>query len=201
MVSAQVATLPAPPARGGGQVGRGHPRGGGQARFYAFPDGGGCIGCCHQRYGYDFYVIFGMDWLSLYYVILDCHTKTVTLAIPGLSWLEWRGTFDYIPSRVVSFLKVQQTVKKGCEAYLSFVIDVSVDTPTVELVLVVRDFPFVFPADLSDMPPRDIDFGIDLVPGTQSISIPPYRIAPVELKELKEQLQELLDKGFDQPSV
>ncbi|XP_070022833.1 uncharacterized protein [Nicotiana sylvestris] len=47
------------------------------------------------------------------------------------------------------------------------------------------------------MPPdRDIDFGIDLLPGTQPISIPPYRIAPPELKELKDQLQELLDKAY-----
>ena len=47
------------------------------------------------------------------------------------------------------------------------------------------------------MPPdRDIDFCIDLEPGTRPISIPPYRMAPVELKELKAQLQELLNKGF-----
>ncbi|XP_070014428.1 uncharacterized protein [Nicotiana sylvestris] len=50
-------------------------------------------------------------------------------------------------------------------------------------------------------PDRDIDFGIDLIPGTQPISIPPYRIAPTELKKLKEQLQELLDKGFIRPNV
>ncbi|XP_070040366.1 uncharacterized protein [Nicotiana tomentosiformis] len=51
--------------------------------------------------------------------------------------------------------------------------------------------------DLSGMPPdRDIDFGIDLVSGAQPNSIPPYRIAPAKLKELKEQLQELLDKGW-----
>ena len=56
----------------------------------------------------------------------------------------------------------------------------------------------MFPADLPGMLP---DFGIDLVLGTQPISIPPYRMAPAELKELKEQLQELLDKGFIRPSV
>ncbi|XP_070009504.1 uncharacterized mitochondrial protein AtMg00860-like [Nicotiana sylvestris] len=56
----------------------------------------------------------------------------------------------------------------------------------------------MFPADLPGMLP---DFGIDLVLGTQPISIPPYRMAPSEVKELKEQLQELLDKGFIRPSV
>ena len=46
-----------------------------------------------------------------------------------------------------------------------------------------------------------IDFGIDLFPNTQPISIPPYRMAPAELKELKEQLKNLLDKGFIRPSI
>ena len=54
----------------------------------------------------------------------------------------------------------------------------------------------MFPADLPGMPPdRDIDFCIDLEPSTRPISIPPYRMAPAELRELKAQLQELLNKG------
>ncbi|XP_070005970.1 uncharacterized protein [Nicotiana sylvestris] len=78
-------------------------------------------------------------------------------------------------------------VKKGYDAYLAYVRDVSVDTPTVHSVPIVRDFPDVFPTDLPSMPPdKDIDFGIDLLSSTQPIFIPPYRIAPLELKELKE---------------
>ncbi|XP_070052783.1 uncharacterized protein [Nicotiana tomentosiformis] len=125
----------------------------------------------------DFDVILGMDWLSPYHAILDCHAKTVTLAMLGLLWLEWRGTLDNIPSRAVSILKAQRIVDKGCDAYLAYVRDVSVGTPTVESVSVVRDYPDIFQANLPGMPPdRDIDFGIDLSPGTQPISIPPYRI-------------------------
>ncbi|XP_070032014.1 uncharacterized protein [Nicotiana tomentosiformis] len=91
---------------------------------------------------------------------------------------------------------------KGCLSYLDFVGDVGADTPTIDSVLVVRDFLDVFPVDLLGMPPnRDIDFGMDLVTGTQPISIPLYHVAPAELKELKEQLEELLDKGFIRPSV
>ncbi|XP_070036550.1 uncharacterized protein [Nicotiana tomentosiformis] len=146
--------------------------------------------------------VLGMEWLSPYHVILDCHAKTVTLAMPGLMQLEWRGTMNHIPCRVVSFLKAQQIVEKGCEAYLAFVRDVSADTPIVESIMVVRYFPDVFLADLPGMPPdRDIDFGVDLSPGTQPISIPPYRMAKMKLKELNEQLQEFLDKGFIRPSV
>ena len=49
-------------------------------------------------------------------------------------------------------------------------------------------------------PDREIEFCIDVVPGTDPISMPPYRMAPAELKELNEQLKELLDKGFIRPS-
>ena len=63
-------------------------------------------------------------------------------------------------------------------------------------------FKEVFPTDLPGMPPyRDINFCIDLEPGTRPISIPPYRMAPAELRELKAQIQELLDKGFIRPSA
>jgi len=77
-------------------------------------------------------------------------------------------------------------VEKGCDVYLACVRDVSVDTPTAESVTVVRDYPDVFSVDLPGMSPdRDVDIGIDLLPGTQPISILPYRMAPAELKELK----------------
>ena len=60
----------------------------------------------------------------------------------------------------------------------------------------------MFPADLPCMPPdRDIDFCIDLEPDTRPISIPPYRMAPAELRDLKPQLKELLGKGFIRPSA
>ena len=66
----------------------------------------------------------------------------------------------------------------------------------------MKEFPEVFPDDLPRVPPkREIDFGIDLLPDTHPISLPLYKIAPSELKELKEQLKDLLHKGFIQPSV
>ncbi|XP_070056870.1 uncharacterized protein [Nicotiana tomentosiformis] len=95
------------------------------------------------------------------------------------------------PHSSASPIRARRMVEKGSNAYPAFVKDVSVDTPTIESVLVVRDFPDVYPVDLLSMPPdRDIDFGIDLLTGTQPISIPPYHMAPSELKDLKEQLQE-----------
>ena len=59
-----------------------------------------------------------------------------------------------------------------------------------------------FPDELPGLPlHRDVDFGIELHPGTLPISMTPHRMAPVELQELRVQLQELLDKGYDQESI
>ena len=59
-----------------------------------------------------------------------------------------------------------------------------------------------FPNDIVGLPlEREVEFTIDLIPGTELISIPPYRMAPAELRELKAQLEELLSKGFIRPSI
>ena len=83
-------------------------------------------------------------------------------------------------------------VSKGCLDFLAHLRNETLQVPSIESVLIVREFLDVFPADLPGMPPdRDIDFCIDLESGTRPISIPPYRMAPAELRELKAQLQEL----------
>nr|GFA65712.1 hypothetical protein [Tanacetum cinerariifolium] len=67
----------------------------------------------------------------------------------------------------------------------------------LENVPIVRDFPEVFPKDLSGLPPtRQVIFQIDLIPGAAPIARAPYRLAPPEMKELSKQLKELSDKGF-----
>ena len=65
-----------------------------------------------------------------------------------------------------------------------------------------REFPDVFPDEIPGMPPlREVEFCIDLTPGATPISKAPYRIALAELKELKAQLKELLEKGYIRPST
>ena len=72
----------------------------------------------------------------------------------------------------------------------------------METIPIVREFPDVFPEELPGIPlEREVDLSIEIVPGTAPVSRAPYRMAPAELKELKVQLQELLDKGFVRPSV
>ena len=82
-------------------------------------------------------------------------------------------------------------VERVCAAFVQEVQDIPV----------VREFPDVFPADLPGLPSkRDVEFVIELKPGTAPISRRAYRMPPKELAELKTQLQELIDKGFIRPS-
>nr|GEU94933.1 hypothetical protein [Tanacetum cinerariifolium] len=86
--------------------------------------------------------------------------------------------------------------------FLASIKDTSLDGPHVESHLVVRNFPNVFPDELLGLPPeREVEFIIELIPSVEPISKAPNRMAPVELKELKDQLQELLERGFIRPSL
>ena len=104
--------------------------------------------------------------------------------------------------QIISCLKVYKLIAKGCLYHVVRVKDLSCETPFIESVPVVRKFPKVFRDDLTKVSPEcTIDFGIDLLPDTNPNSIPLYRMAPSELKELKLQLKNLLDKAFIQPSI
>ena len=81
--------------------------------------------------------------------------------------------------------------------YLAYVVEVREDDVRLEDISVVREFPDVFPDDLPGLPPdREIDFRIELAPGKELISRAPYRMALAELKELKMQMEEMVNKGF-----
>ncbi|XP_050941530.1 uncharacterized protein LOC127149710 [Cucumis melo] len=150
----------------------------------------------------EFDVILGMDFLSNHYASLNCHQKEIVFKRPGMSEILFRGDRKILLTCVISALKANKLLTKGCTVYLVNVIDTHVSKLKLEDILVVREFPDVFPEELSGLPPdREIEFSIDLVPGTTPISQAPYRMAPMELRELKSQLQELVDKGFIRPSV
>ncbi|XP_070036410.1 uncharacterized protein [Nicotiana tomentosiformis] len=118
--------------------------------------------------------------------------------MPELSKLEWMGSSVSASSQVISFLEALHMVEKGCLTYLAYVRDTTTETPAIDSVPVVQEFSDEFPFDLPRMPPdRNIDFSINLDAGTHPISIPPYCMAS---KELKEQLEELLAKGFVKPN-
>ena len=137
-------------------------------------------------------VILGIDWLSSNHVLLNYFDKSVVFDDSGVSK-------DMI---FISANQVVTSLKEDAQVYM-ILSSQEVETKVSMCDLpVVREFPKVFPEDISGLPPeREIEFSIDLVPGAGPISIAPYRISPVELTELKKQLEELLDKQFVRPSV
>ena len=93
-------------------------------------------------------------------------------------------------------------MRKGCETFFALILDSKRGQVDVEKIPVVREFPDVFLEELLSIPlEREVDLSIEIVPRTAPISRASYRMAPFELKELRLQLQELLDKGFIRPSV
>jgi hypothetical protein len=125
-------------------------------------------------------VILGMSWMKLQRAVLDIARRLVCLDSP-------------MYGKVILHLHAVSRIK----ASLHYVVELK-----LEDIHVVREFPNVFPDDLHRMPPkRVIEFKIELQPGTAPIANAPYKMSPVEMKELKIQLQGLLDKGYICPST
>ncbi|CAL9001523.1 unnamed protein product [Prunus brigantina] len=119
-----------------------------------------------------------------------------------LSW-EWIRWKSIVHQWIVSEKRLaKRLLKKGCVGHLAHIIDTQGSTLNLEDIPVVCEFSDVFPDDLPGLPPqRETEFTIELLPGTNPIHQAPYRMAPAELRELKTQLQELVDLGFIRPSV
>ena len=133
---------------------------------------------------------------------MDCFTKEVVFKKSGKAKVKFCGECKVLPSCVISVISARRLLRKRCSVYLAHVIDIEGRELRLEDITVVKEFPDVFPNKLHGMPPnREVEFSIDLVPGTSLISMAPYRMALAELKELKVQLQELVEKGFIRPSV
>jgi hypothetical protein len=91
---------------------------------------------------------------------------------------------------------------KGCKLYAILALNKKGVAEGLEHLPVVREFADVFPEELPGMPPeRELEFTIDLKPGTEPIARTPYRMSTPELQELRMQLKELLDLGLIRPSV
>ncbi|GJX06890.1 putative reverse transcriptase domain-containing protein [Tanacetum coccineum] len=106
---------------------------------------------------------------------------------------------------IISCTKEQKYLSKGCDVFLAHITMKEAKEKSngkrLEDVLIVRDFPEVFPEDLSGIPPaQQVEFQIDLIPVVALLAWAPYRLAPSKMKELVEKLQELSDKGFIRPS-
>ena len=151
---------------------------------------------------HDFDIILGMDWLSKHRAILDCYKKEVRLVRPEEPGVIFRGIRRETAPSLINAMTASKMLRKGCQGYLAFIVDRRQEGTRLEDIPIIKEFPDVFPDDISGLPPdKEVEFTIDLIPDTEPISIPPYRMAPAELRELKAQLEDLLSKGFIRPSI
>ena len=151
---------------------------------------------------HDFDIVLGMDWLSKHRATLDCYKKEVRLVRPEEPGVIFRGIRREITPSLINAMTASKMLWKGCQGYLAFVVDRRQEGTRLEDIPIVKYFPDVFPDDILGLPlDREVKFTIDLISGTEPISIPPYRMAPTELRELKAQLEELLSKGFIRLSI
>ena len=141
----------------------------------------------------EFNVILGMDWLTAYRVVIDCELKRITAYTQDSTLVVFQGDKHDILPQIVYESRCQGQLA-GWLASLTLEDEVR---PDLDLPRVVCEYEDVFSDELPRLPPqRVVDFGIELHPGTSPISMTPHRMAPVELQELRVQLQELLDKGY-----
>ena len=137
----------------------------------------------------DFDVVLDMDWLSRHRATLDCYKKEVKLHRPGKLEVKFRGICRDLSSSMIYAMTAQRMLRKGCQGYLAYVVETGKKGTLVDEIPIVREFPDVFLDDIAGLPPeREVEFTIDLILGIEPISIPPYRMAPPELRELKAQL-------------
>ncbi|XP_075507418.1 uncharacterized protein LOC142544243 [Primulina tabacum] len=150
----------------------------------------------------EFDVILGMDWLSESHAIVDCQRKIIKLRTPSQKDITYHDKAKKRKS-ILSASQTWKAMKSGEIVYLAMVNEVKEEVDLkIEDIPVVQEFSDVFPEELPGMVPDcEIEFEINLVPGATPISKAPYRMAPAELNELKEQLRELLDKKQIRPSV
>ncbi|KAI3701816.1 hypothetical protein L6452_27177 [Arctium lappa] len=145
--------------------------------------------------GFD--VVLGMDWLSENHAQILCNKKMIKIQTPAGETIHIYGDRKKGGVGLITALKANRCLRKGCEAYLAYAINAKIEKKVVQDVPVVRDYPEVFPKELPGVPPeRQVEFRIDLVLGAAPIARVPYRLAPTEMQELMKQLQELLEKGF-----
>ena len=133
---------------------------------------------------------------------INCKTKDVSFCIPGEPVLNLNFHRILGQLNLISGAQAGKLLRKRAIGYFVYLVNQPSDKSQVEQVPVVKEYTDVFPEKLDIAPPnREVEFGVELLSGVGPISKSPYRMAPIELQELKLQLQDLLKQGFIRPSV
>nr|GEW08605.1 putative reverse transcriptase domain-containing protein [Tanacetum cinerariifolium] len=139
-----------------------------------------------------FDVIIGMDWLVEQDAVIVCGKKVVHVPYKNKT-LVVEGDRGASRLKVISCIKARKFIERDSQLFVAYVTEKELQEKWIEDVLVIQDFPKVFPDEFPGLPPpRQVKFRIDLAPVARA----PYRLAPSEMKELAKQLQELSEKGF-----
>ncbi|XP_052726000.1 uncharacterized protein LOC128194436 [Vigna angularis] len=147
----------------------------------------------------DLEVILGMDWLAANRILIDCGAKE--LVFPDEYEVELSVTLGQLKEDIVDGASCFLIMTHSDERLEGLNHEQSSSKSSGERS-VVDEFPDVFPDEVPGLPlPREVEFTIDLVSNAGPISIAPYRMSPAELVELKEQIEELMDKQFIRPSA
>eukprot|EP00253_Pinus_taeda_P015904 PITA_15904 len=149
-------------------------------------------------------ILIGMDWLEKHWSLVDCKTKIIYYRDQQGNSKEVQGIKRPVQVRPITANQLVKCIRKGYQVYAIQVGFANSKDKTASLnnIPVIQEFSDVFPEEIPGLPPRrDIDFTIELVPGSTPVSRAPYRMSIPELTELKMQLQELLEKNYIRPSV
>nr|GFA68931.1 retrotransposon protein, putative, Ty3-gypsy subclass [Tanacetum cinerariifolium] len=137
-----------------------------------------------------------------HHATIDCRSYRVVFGDIHTPEFIYHGSLPGKSMQIISALQARTLLSHGGEGFLATIHDTTLEVPAGTYQPIVSEFPDVFPDELPGIPPvREVEFNIELIPGSEPISKAPYRMAPIELKELKDQLQELLERGFIRPSV
>ena len=148
-------------------------------------------------------VLIGMDRLEQHHVMLDCLYKSILCTDRKGNHMNIQGIHKKVFIWQISSLEVKRCIRKGYKLFAVSIKDVYTEREQhIEDFSVLVYFKDVFPEEIQGLPPkRDLDFSIEMTPRSLPASKSPYRMSALELVELKLQLQELIEKGYIQPSM
>ena len=139
-----------------------------------------------------------MDWLEQHHVMLDRLHKSILCTDSQGNQVKVQGIPKKVSVRKISSLQVKKCVRKGCKLFAANIRDLESEREQhIEVFPILEEFKDMFPEEIPGLPPkRDLDFSIELTPGSILISKSPYRMSAPTLVELKLKLQELIEKGY-----